>query len=114
MQVDYMAQHQQTEVDQLRLQLSQANQKIMNLEMANMKLSDERVAIDHAQTIIKNLDQVPIYMYKHAPHAHHTCMHVHHEHMHSTRSVCWCFLETAVGTWDSDITCNLFRILRIL
>jgi len=57
MQVDYMAQHQQTEVDQLRLQLSQANQKIMNLEMANMKLSDERVAIDHAQTIIKNLDQ---------------------------------------------------------
>jgi hypothetical protein len=31
----------------------------MNLEMANMKLSDEKVAIEHAQTIIKNLDQVP-------------------------------------------------------
>jgi len=68
MQVDYMAQHQQTEADELRLQLSQANQKIMNLEMANMKLSDERVAIDHAQTIIQNLDQVPIYTYIYTHH----------------------------------------------
>ena len=47
-----------------RLQLNNANQRIMELEMANMKLSEERIAVDHAQTIIKNLDQVYIYMYK--------------------------------------------------
>jgi len=33
----------------------------MELEVANMKLSEERIAVDHAQTIIKNLDQVYIY-----------------------------------------------------
>lgn len=54
--VDYSAGN-QSEVDQLRSQLASANQRIMNLEMANMKLSDEKVAIEHAQTIIKNLDQ---------------------------------------------------------
>ena len=30
----------------------------MSLETANMKASDEKVAIEHAQTVIKNLDQV--------------------------------------------------------
>lgn len=47
----------QSEVDSLRVQLNTANQRIVELEMANMKMSDERIAVDHAQTIIKNLDQ---------------------------------------------------------
>jgi hypothetical protein len=42
----------------LAWQLASANQRIMNLEMANLKLTDEKVAIEHAQTIIRNLDQV--------------------------------------------------------
>ena len=39
-------------------QLNNANQRILELEANNMKLSDEKVAIEHAQAIIKNLDQV--------------------------------------------------------
>jgi len=52
-----MSADKKAEIDQLRNQLASANQRIMNLEMANLKLTDEKVAIEHAQTIIKNLDQ---------------------------------------------------------
>jgi len=40
------------------LQLKNANARILELEANNMKLSDEKVAIEHAQTIIKQLDLV--------------------------------------------------------
>lgn len=40
------------------LQLKNANARILELEANNMKLSDEKVSIEHAQTIIKQLDLV--------------------------------------------------------